>query len=235
MDVLSGRLTIPNGGNVILIDKTIVTNGEYRAINDHADGYKDVTVALPLGTKSITQNGTYEASSENYQGYSSVNVNVQPTLGTKSITANGTYNASDSMVDGFSQVLVEVDTSVKNPVYRWWTNNDQTLIVREKISDGSFRWYFNNVYIPKKPFLSVPSNLSRFIKNRTIVGEWVTRDTYKYQVGFYDSTIRLWSEGLWYNIAGNATAIMESTDSDSSGSSPVIHTWEEPTFDPING
>ena len=83
--------------------------------------------------------------------------------------------------------------------------------------------------------LSKSVELRRFIKNGTIVGEWVTRNTYKYQVGFYDSTIRMWSDGLWYNRAGNATAIMESTDSGSSGSSPVIHTWVEPTFDPING
>lgn len=232
MDVLSGKLTIPSGGNVTLIDKTIVTNGEYRAINDHADGYKNVTVALPLGTKSITQNGTYEASSENYQGYSSVNVNVQPTLGTKSITANGTYNASDSMVDGFSQVLVEVDTSVKNPVYRWWTNNNQTLIVREKISDGSFRWYFNWFEITRSGWITpVPSNLQRFIKNSVCAYCRVLNQSDYFNVGFYQNKMSLRVYSKTQYATGSCQTIIESTYTGDSNP----YSWIEPTFDPING
>lgn len=30
------------------------------------------------------------------------------------------------------------------PEYNWYYNEDKTLVVREKISDGSFRWYFND-------------------------------------------------------------------------------------------
>lgn len=238
MDVLSGKLTISSGGNVVLIDKTIVTNGEYKALYDHADGYKNVTVALPLGTKSITQNGTYNASSENYQGYSSVNVNVQPTLGTKSITVNGTYNASSDNVDGFSQVIVNVDTAVKNPNYRWWTNSDKTLVVREKISDGSFRWYFNLFNVYSRTNTPVPSNLTNYIKNNCAVtcneahpdgGSAGTQ----YAIGFASNCIRTWNlPNGTNNYTGYFSGILESTMG--TGFNPM-QTWVDPSYDPING
>ena len=34
--------------------------------------------------------------------------------------------------------------SPQEPNYNWYYNEAKTLVVREKISDGSFRWYFNN-------------------------------------------------------------------------------------------
>ena len=37
------------GGEAVLIDKTVDTNGVYNASSDNADGYKKVTVALPDG------------------------------------------------------------------------------------------------------------------------------------------------------------------------------------------
>lgn len=105
---LSGRLTIPTSSSAVLIDKTITDNGVYHAIDDNADGYKDVTVALPLGTKAISANGSYNASSDELKGYSSVSVNVQPTLGEKTITTNGTFYASDDNVQGYSKIITEV-------------------------------------------------------------------------------------------------------------------------------
>lgn len=73
---LSGRLTIPTSSSAVLIDKNITDNGVYNALDDNADGYRQVVVALPLGAKTITQNGTYNASSDNVKGFSSVTINV---------------------------------------------------------------------------------------------------------------------------------------------------------------
>lgn len=51
------------GGETVLINnKNISANGEYSALSDGADGYKKVTVAVPVPTlesKSIGANGTY--------------------------------------------------------------------------------------------------------------------------------------------------------------------------------
>lgn len=54
------------------------------------------------------------------------------------------------------------------PVYNWYYNEDKTLVVREKISDGSFRWYFNgyeeksNVLPPQNTDEWLPNNLADF-------------------------------------------------------------------------
>ena len=50
--------------------------------------------------------------------------------------------------------------------YKWYSNNDGTLVVREKVSDGSFRWYFNG-YLEKYTDRNsvndeLPENLQRF-------------------------------------------------------------------------
>ena len=119
--------------------------------------------------------------------------------------------------------------------YNWYYNTDKTLVVREKISDGSFRWYFNGCtvqyYTP--PWDSVPSNLVSFILNGKL-----THCTYKYSgtnysgwIGFWDNTIRIWGEDLTANGSGFVQgAILEST-----GGSLQTNPWEAPTFDPING
>ena len=54
------------------------------------------------------------------------------------------------------------------PVYNWYYNEDKTLVVREKISDGSFRWYFNGYVEAGTPLPEtdtnhwIPSVLARF-------------------------------------------------------------------------
>lgn len=68
------------GGGSTLIDKTITAAGVYKATDDNADGYKKVTVTLPLGTKNISANGTFPASAENLAGFSTVVVNVPQTI-----------------------------------------------------------------------------------------------------------------------------------------------------------
>lgn len=66
------------GGGVPLtiIPKTITENGEYAAIDDNADGYNPVVVALPINALSVTKNGTYIAADYGLEGFDPVNVNV---------------------------------------------------------------------------------------------------------------------------------------------------------------
>ena len=102
------------GSTPNLITKTIYDNGTYVAETDNADGYSQVTVALPLDEKSITSNGVYLASADDLKGFTKVTVNVpSPTLGTKNITSNGTYNASSDNLGGYSQVIVNVTDATK--------------------------------------------------------------------------------------------------------------------------
>ena len=68
--------SIPSSGGSTLITKNISENGTYNASSDSADGYSQVTVAVPAsavdtGTKSITANGTHDVV-----GYASASVAV---------------------------------------------------------------------------------------------------------------------------------------------------------------
>lgn len=66
------------GGGSTLISKNITANGTYKAQDDNADGYSEVSVAVSpnTGTKNITDNGIYNAASDGLDGYSSVEVDV---------------------------------------------------------------------------------------------------------------------------------------------------------------
>ena len=44
------------------------------------------------------------------------------------------------------------------PEYNWYYNEDKTLVVREKISDGSFRWYFNGYVEAGTPLPETDTN-----------------------------------------------------------------------------
>ena len=123
---------------------------------------------------------------------------------------------------------------IPTPNYNWYYNDDKTLAVREKISDGSFRWYWNDYDFANPPiFMPVPDNLTRFIKNSVIVGCEISSMTGRINIGFYDNTIRAWSDDLTANYTPlGVKCIMESTDT---GWGEYYHEWEEPTFDPVNG
>lgn len=117
--------------------------------------------------------------------------------------------------------------------YKWYYNEDQTLVVREKISDGSFRWYWNNYDFDSRVFMPVPSNLTRFIKNLVIVDCYISSMTGVIDIGFYADTIRCWSDDLSVNYTPlGVKCIMESTDT---GQATEYHRWEEPTFNPYTG
>ena len=118
-------------------------------------------------------------------------------------------------------------------VYNWYYNNDKTLVVREKISDGSFRWYFDNFNVTQSdyPFMPVPSNLQRFIMNSVTTYCNVDGFDNSGQIGFYEDVIRLCLYDLTIYVTGVVKGIVESTYTGNNNP----YTWEEPTFDPYNG
>lgn len=135
---------------------------------------------------------------------------------------------------------------VKNPNYNWWTNADETIIVREDTSDTShktYRWYFKDFEFTDY-YMPIPSELARFVPSSDVgccgwCADWYDPDEHPDRepncvVGFYGNTIRMWTIGLGSNMIGTCNmCIIESTDN--SISDQVYHGWIEPTFDPING
>lgn len=205
------------------IYKYDTTTNEISVYSDMSSGgsYKSVPVykflastggLFPWGTNTNINYVNIEGNSGNSSGGWQV-PNPNPT---RKIVVNGVNYSDDNGED---------------PNYNWYYNDDKTLIVRESKADGSFRWYFNNVYIPdSSPFLAIPSNLTRFDPGNVGV-EGVVSGNQTIStgvVGFYNSTIRLWNEGLTYNQYGYAKAILESTDSGISRYNE--HTWEDPNI-----
>lgn len=163
---------------------------------------------------------------ETPEGYEELD--IEGRYSTKEVTEIGVYKASDYGLDGFTEFTVNLEVN-----YNWYYNNDKTLVVREKISDGSFRWYFNHykVTTASSPFMPIPSNLARFVKNG-VTAYCHYREIDEGQIGFYEDSIRLWLSDLTINVPGdNITGIIES--SYISVNNP--YKWEEPTFDPTNG
>ena len=157
---------------------------------------------------------------------------VEGTYIEKTINGLGTYNAADFGADGFSKVTVNL-----TPNYNWYYNAAKTLVVREKISDGSFRWYFDNFHVTSKTATPVPSNLSRFIKNNCAVtcneSHPDSTSSDGYAIGFTSNTIRVWTlPNGNYNDTGYFSGILESTMG--TGFNPM-QPWVDPTFDPVNG
>lgn len=108
-----------------LSEKSITSNGTYKASDDDKDGFSKVTVNVSpnLTSKSISENGRYYASADNVDGFSSVEVNVSAgNLITKEITQNGTYNASDDGAGGYSSVNVNITTAQGRDVYNGISN-----------------------------------------------------------------------------------------------------------------
>lgn len=86
-----------------LTTKTIVQNGTYKAADDNADGFSEVTVNIPsphptLIGKIITQNGTYDASDDEADGYYQVQVDIQPAV--VELTADDLYDYGVYMFTG---------------------------------------------------------------------------------------------------------------------------------------
>lgn len=122
--------------------------------------------------------------------------------------------------------------SPQEPNYNWYYNAAKTLVVREKISDGSFRWYFNNFNVTQTGWVnSVPSNLTRFILNNVCAYCLVDDVSSNGNVGFYNNCISLRNYDRTGFKTGRAKTIIESTYTGDRNP----YTWEEPTFDPYTG
>lgn len=105
-----------SGGGAVLTTKNISANGTYNASSDSADGYSQVTVAVPAsavdsGTKSIGTNGTHDVV-----GYASANVNVPNSY---SASDEGKVVSNGALVAQSSQNIDTngtYDTTLKNEV-----------------------------------------------------------------------------------------------------------------------
>lgn len=122
--------TVCNIKGGVLTTKSIIANGTYNALSDDADGYSEVTVAVPntyaagdegkvvqngslvsQTTRSVTENGTYDTTTNN-----STVVNVE------------TSNAYDPVYD-YSSYYITVDEIIESEI----TSNGY-FIIRLQIS-----------------------------------------------------------------------------------------------------
>lgn len=114
---------IHTADEVVLVQKTVNSNGQYNPSDDSADGYSGVIVNVPntysasdegkvvsngdlvaQTSKQITQNGTHDTTVND-----EVVVAVPaPIIIQKTITENGTYIASNDNADGYDRVSVNV-------------------------------------------------------------------------------------------------------------------------------
>lgn len=134
-------LTDVSGGGAVLTTKNISANGTYNASSDSADGYSQVTVAVPAsavdsGTKSISTNGTHDVV-----GYASANVNVP-----------NSYSASDEgkVVSNGALMAQTSDTVTQNDTYDTTLINSLTVNVsggasnEDAILSGSISGMYSN-------------------------------------------------------------------------------------------
>lgn len=154
-------LTDVSGGSSTLITKNISANGTYNASSDSADGYSQVTVAVPAsavdtGTKNITANGTHDVV-----GYANANVNVP-----------NSYSAGDEgkVVSSGALVAQTSDTVTENDTYDTTLINSLTVNVSGGGS-GIFTDYINgveNILIEDENVTAVSVGALRRRKNFTV-------------------------------------------------------------------
>ena len=140
---MSAKFVEITGQDVNNQDITVTENGTYTAESGYT-GLGEVTVNLPLGTKSATENGTYTASTDNLEGYSEFTVAVP--LGTKSITANGTYNASTDEKAGYSSVTVNVQSGITPKADAITLDNSGNISIKEEYLADVFYGCYGNPY-----------------------------------------------------------------------------------------
>jgi len=177
-----------------LVTKSIDSNGTYRAEDDDADGYSEVTVDIPSPTppvleeKAVTSNGTYRAEDDNADGYSEVTVNVPASeLGAKTITQNGTYNPEDDNLDGYSGVTVNVPqatlgtkTITQNGTYQSSDDNTDgysSVVVNVSAANlDSKEITQNGIYIPRDEDLDGYSAVSVNVAGPTLIEKEITEN-----------------------------------------------------------
>ena len=160
-----------------------------------------------------------------------IDVEPQDIGATQETVLDADYLLIDSPTLGTRKITIENATPAQ-PNYNWYYNEAKTLVVREKISDGSFRWYFNNFNVTQTGWVTpVPSNLTRFIKNNVCAYCLVNDVSSNGNVGFYNNCISLRNYDRTGFKTGRAKTIIESTYTGDRNP----YTWEEPSFDPYNG
>ena len=105
------------------------------------------------------------------------------------------YNSVESLITGVRIYENEPPT----PNYNWYYNEDRTLVVREKISDGSFRWYINGYEETstesKPPQDIIPSNLANFFTKRSDLPITINYNNHDYSC----RVIQLYGYSGYYN------------------------------------
>lgn len=109
----SVNVSVPS--SAVVGPKTITMNGTYYANQEvpALDGFNQVTVNIPLGTKNITENGTYIATTSGVQGFSQVTVNVPPTFTETSLWTN----PNTSTTAAFAGQTVNLSDNISNYKY----------------------------------------------------------------------------------------------------------------------
>ncbi|MBR2540393.1 MAG: hypothetical protein IKE85_06155 [Mogibacterium sp.] len=159
-----------------------------------------------------------------------IDVEPQDIEATQETVLDADYLLIDGVTNGTRKIKIE--NLIKIPNYNWYYNEAKTLVVREKISDGSFRWYFNNFNVTQTGWVnSVPSNLTQFILNNVCAYCLVDDVSSNGNVGFYNNCISLRNYDRTGFKTGRAKTIIESTYTGDRNP----YTWEEPTFDPYTG
>lgn len=123
---------------------SVTENGTYHPASGTV--YNEVEVQVPQQTimqrKTIYTNGLYTASTDdNVDGYGEVYVNVPSSGLTKVDLAD--QAAYDALSTAEKQDATKIYFIINEPRYNWYYNNDRTLVVRENLSDGTYRWYIN--------------------------------------------------------------------------------------------
>ena len=124
-----GKRAASGGGEAVLIDKTISSNGTYNASSDNADGYKKAVVNVPnsyaagdegkvvsngalvaQGSETVTQNGTVNTTL-----ISSLNVNVSGGGGSNwTLLASQEFSVNTSSTSATSVGDIQLDLSDYN-------------------------------------------------------------------------------------------------------------------------
>ena len=123
-------------GGSTLITKTITANGTYDAEDDDADGYSEVTVAIPAGTA-----GTPTATKGSVSNHS---ISVTPSVtNTAGVISGGTINGTAVTVSA-SELVSGSETKTSNGTYD--VTNLAQLVVN--VSGGSGLVYETGTYTP---------------------------------------------------------------------------------------
>ena len=124
------------GGGSTLITKTITANGTYDPADDDADGYSEVTVAIPSGTA-----GTPTATKGSVSNHS---ISVTPSVtNTAGVISGGTITGTAVTVSA-SELVSGSETKTSNGTYD--VTNLAQLVVN--VSGGSGLVYETGTYTP---------------------------------------------------------------------------------------